>query len=232
MKTNNIIKILVIMVIILFIGLVATTIKLKTRDKSVENQGTPTVVDKNLGDIVRKPEEPTIQTPLEEIKDSNSVDKAPVIENKSTEEDEPSKEKTFKDEKTDSKDKPNKNKPNKEKPDKEKPDKEKPDKDKPNKDKPNKDDKKDNKKDKKDKKDKSKEEQAIVKPKYISKDEAIEIGLNKVGDGAKLIKIKSDLDDNPPKYDLKIILGNYEYEIEVHAITGSVIDFEKEEVDD
>lgn len=216
MKTNNILKIVIIMVIILSIGLVATTIKLKTRDKSIENQVTPTVVDKNSVDIVGKIEEPTIQTPLEEIKDNNPVDKAPVIENKPTEEDKPSKEETPKDEESDSKDKPNKDKPNKEDKKDNKKDKK---------------DKKDN-KDKKDKKDKSKEEQAMVKPKYISKDEATEIGLNKVGNGAKLIKIKSDFDDNPPKYDLKIILGNYEYEIEVHAITGAVIDFEKEEIDD
>jgi|LFRM01.1.fsa_nt_gb hypothetical protein len=75
-------------------------------------------------------------------------------------------------------------------------------------------------------------DKVIVKPKYITKDQAIQIGINKVGDGAKLIEIESDLDDNPPKYELEIQLGNYEYELEIHAITGSIIDFEKDEIDD
>lgn len=75
-------------------------------------------------------------------------------------------------------------------------------------------------------------DKVIVKPKYITKEQAIEIAINKVGAGAKLIEIESDLDDNPPKYELEIQLGNYEYEIEIHAITGSIIDFEKDEIDD
>ena len=91
---------------------------------------------------------------------------------------------------------------------------------------------KDNKKPKKDKNDKKEKEKPIVKSKYISQDKAIEIGLKKVGGGSKLIKVKSDLKDNPPKYELKITLGNYEYELEIHAITGAVIDFDKDEIDD
>lgn len=75
------------------------------------------------------------------------------------------------------------------------------------------------------------DDKVIVKPKYISKDEAIEIGLKKIGIGAILVEIDVELDDNPPKYELEIILGNYEYELEIHAITGAVIDFEKDEID-
>ena len=235
MKTNNMIKILVLIIIILSIGLLVTAIKLKTMDKSIVNKDTPVVVDKSSVDILEIPEdelvengeedkqdEPIVETPTEDIKENTPEDEEPPIDIKSTEEDKPSKDSKPsnqgkpKDEKPDNKDKPNKDKPSKE---------EKKDNKKDNKS-------KDNKKDKSDKKDKSKDEKAMVKPKYISKDEATKIGLNKVGPGAKLIKIKSDLDDNPPKYDLKIILGNYEYEIEIHAITGALIDFEKEEVDD
>lgn len=238
MKTNNIVKMLVILVIVLSIGLVITTIKLTTMGKGVVNKDTPIVVDKNPGDIVEKIKEygeksgekkvePIEEIPFEEIEDNpedNQGDKAPIIDNKPSEE----------------KEAPKENKPSKEeKPKKDNSNnKDKPDKDKPNKDKSNKDNKKDKKdkeekkNDKKDKKDKSKEEKAIVNPKYISTDEATKIGLNKVGDGAKLIKIESDLDDNPPKYNLEIILGNYEYEIEIHAITGAIIDFEKDEVED
>lgn len=75
------------------------------------------------------------------------------------------------------------------------------------------------------------EEKIIVSPKYISKEEAIAIGLKKVGVGSILVEIEEDLGDNPPKYELEIILGNYEYELEIHAITGAVIDFEKDEID-
>ena len=75
-------------------------------------------------------------------------------------------------------------------------------------------------------------DKVIVKPKYVTKDKAIEIGVNKVGVGSQLIEINSDLDDNPPKYELVIQLANYEYELEIHAITGAVIDFEKDEIDD
>ncbi len=75
-------------------------------------------------------------------------------------------------------------------------------------------------------------DKVIVKPKYISTEQAIEIGMNKVGIGAKLVEIKSELDDNPPKYELVIISGNHEYELEIHAITGSVIDFEKDDIHD
>lgn len=76
------------------------------------------------------------------------------------------------------------------------------------------------------------EEPVIVKPTFISSEEAIKIGKNKVGAEAKLMKVEADLDDNPPKYNIELVLGNYEYELEIHAITGAVIDFEKDEIDD
>lgn len=79
--------------------------------------------------------------------------------------------------------------------------------------------------------DKKDDNKTIVKSKYISKEEAIEIAMKKVGPGGSLVEIKSDLDDNPPKYELEIILGNYEYELEIHAITGAIIDFDKDEID-
>ncbi len=76
--------------------------------------------------------------------------------------------------------------------------------------------------------DKELKKDPIIKVKYITKDEAIEIGLKKLGSEAVLIDIESDLDDNPPKYELEFVLGKYEYEIEIHAITGAIIDFEKD----
>lgn len=75
-------------------------------------------------------------------------------------------------------------------------------------------------------------EPVIVESKFISSEEAIRIGKNKVGADSKLIKMEADLDDNPPKYNIELVLGNYEYELEIHAITGAVIDFERDEIDD
>lgn len=207
MKINNTVKkILIVVVIILSTGLTATTVKLISMDKRIEHQDTSKVVDKDVEKVIEEVKEDVIVDPPKK--------EDPVVN-------------TPKDEEIVKEDEPDKD----EKPDKE----DKKDK----KDKSDKEDKKD-KKDKKDKNDKNDKppkkdkpnDQAIVKSKYISKDEATEIGLNKVGVGAKLIKIKSDLEDNPPKYELQIILGDYEYELEIHAITGAVIDFEKEEIDD
>ena len=43
-----------------------------------------------------------------------------------------------------------------------------------------------------------------------------------------LKKIKFDKDNNPPKYEIEMYNENYEYEIEVHGITGAIIDFERD----
>lgn len=74
-------------------------------------------------------------------------------------------------------------------------------------------------------------EDEIVTTKYLSKKEAIEIAVSKVGMGAKVIEVDQSLDDNPPKYEIELILGAYEYEVEIHAITGAIIDFDKDDLD-
>ena len=159
MKTNNLIKILIIVVILLSIGLTATSIKLISLDKKVNNiENKPMVqnpIEEEPGVDESVIEEPIIEKPI--VVGPVEPNNPPVIKE-----------------------------PNK----------------------------------------------VIVKPKYISKEQAMEIGINKVGKGAKLILIESDLDNNPPKYELEIILDNYEYELEIHAITGAIIDFDKDEIDD
>ena len=167
MRTNKLINLLIIMVILLSIGITATSIKLISLEKKV---------DKIDSSIVKEPieeipvvEEPVMPNNPPVIEEPVEPDNPPVVENPVT----PI------------------NPPVIKEPDK-----------------------------------------VIVKPKYISKDKAIEIGVNKVGVGSQIIEINSDLDDNPPKYELVIQLGNYEYELEIHAITGAVIDFEKDEIDD
>ncbi|WFA08162.1 PepSY domain-containing protein [Tissierella sp. Yu-01] len=79
--------------------------------------------------------------------------------------------------------------------------------------------------------DDEKEQIAIVESKYISKDEAINIALKKIGKKSTLLEIEEEFDDNPPKYEIKIKKNKWEYEIEIHARTGAILDYEKEKVD-
>jgi uncharacterized membrane protein YkoI len=99
-------------------------------------------------------------------------------------------------------------------------------KDKENKDKVNKD--KGNKNSDKNHKKHKKEEKEVVKTNLISGDKAIKIALDKIGREANLDEMKLDKDDNPPKYEIEMYNDDYEYEIEIHAITGAILKFEKE----
>lgn len=251
MKANNTIKVLIVIIIVLSMSLIGTTIKLMSKDTWKLNQDTPTTIDKNSGNIAEivestkdseEKDNSIMEIPtIEEEKESNEEDldldkdkdkdKDTPKDTVSTEKDKPIKSENpnnkGQEDKDNNKDK-KENNDNKGKNDKE--DKKDKNDNNKNKDKNNKNDNngnkdKDNKKDKDDKK-------SIIKSSYISKDEATKIGIKKVGNGAKLKKIEADLDDNPPKYELEITLGKYKYELEIHAITGAVIDFEKDEKDD
>ncbi len=217
MKTTNLVKILIVIIMALSIGLIGTSIKLISKGKWISNQDTPTTANKNSKEIVREPNDKIVSSiPEIQIKEETKEHDVEI-------EKEEEKETTKKDSSNKNNDKKEEDKPEK----KDKKIKEE------KKDKKEKEDKKEKKEkeDKKDKKDK-RDKKSIVKPTYITKDEAIEIGIKKVGVGAKVIKVKSDLEDNPPKFELEIQLKNHEYELEIHAITGSIIDFEKEKIDD
>ena len=69
----------------------------------------------------------------------------------------------------------------------------------------------------------------IVNVKYITKEKAIEIALAKIGSKSTLDEIEFEQDDNPPKYEIEMYDDKYEYEIEIHAITGAVLEFERDE---
>ncbi|WMM24307.1 PepSY domain-containing protein [Tissierella sp. MB52-C2] len=73
-----------------------------------------------------------------------------------------------------------------------------------------------------------KEEKEVVKTNLISRDKAIKIALDKIGRDADLEEMELDKDDNPPKYEIEMYNDDYEYEIEIHAITGAILKFEKE----
>ena len=78
-------------------------------------------------------------------------------------------------------------------------------------------------------KDKNKKDKdQVLNVNYIKEEVAIQKALEKIGTTATLKKIKFDKDNNPPKYEIEMYNENYEYEIEVHGITGAIIDFERD----
>lgn len=62
----------------------------------------------------------------------------------------------------------------------------------------------------------------------ISLDAAKSIALAQVGSDAVILEAELDAEDNPPKYEITLIAGGYEYEIEIHAVTGAIIEMERE----
>lgn len=71
----------------------------------------------------------------------------------------------------------------------------------------------------------------VKEGKYITKEESIKIALAKIGKDAKLdeIELEDDDDDNDtPIYEIEMYDDNYEYELEIHAITGEILKFKKE----
>lgn len=65
-----------------------------------------------------------------------------------------------------------------------------------------------------------------VKKVAISRDEAKKIALKKVPN-AKVTKI--ELDDG--KYEVELVKGNYEYELEISAKTGKILEYERDDRD-
>ena len=66
---------------------------------------------------------------------------------------------------------------------------------------------------------------------YIGVERAKEIALANVP-GATVRKVEFDKDDGVPVYEVELIKEIYEYDIEIHAITGAVLDFDQELRDD
>lgn len=64
----------------------------------------------------------------------------------------------------------------------------------------------------------------------ISQDRAREIALAKVpgASAANVRKLKLDWDDGRPVYEVKIIVQNWEYELEIDAVSGKILEFESE----
>ena len=63
----------------------------------------------------------------------------------------------------------------------------------------------------------------------ISQDEAIQIAKSKAGSAAEVIEAELDEDDGRWHYELELRDDKFEYEVDVDAETGDIIDFEKDE---
>lgn len=78
-------------------------------------------------------------------------------------------------------------------------------------------------------KDKDKDKVVPMEKVYITQEKAIEIAKNKIGKNVKLEEIELDHDDGVPVYEIEMYDDEYEYEIEIHAITGEILEFEIDE---
>lgn len=67
--------------------------------------------------------------------------------------------------------------------------------------------------------------------KYIGTAKAKEIALKEVG-GGHVTKVEFDMDDGVPVYEVEIIKGEYEYDVEIHAKTGKVLEVDKDSIYD
>lgn len=79
-------------------------------------------------------------------------------------------------------------------------------------------------------KDKMKTKTNTANAKYITANEAIAIAL-KTAQGT-VTELELDDDDSRVHWEVEIEDGTYEYEFEIDAITGEILDFEKERDDD
>lgn len=66
----------------------------------------------------------------------------------------------------------------------------------------------------------------------ISLEDATKIALAQVASDAVIIESKLDRDDNTYEYEFKVTAGGFQYEIEINAVTGSVISLDKEDDSD
>lgn len=65
--------------------------------------------------------------------------------------------------------------------------------------------------------------------KYITKERAIEIAVKKIDNKkAKIEEIDFEYKKNPPVYEIEMEYDKYEYKIVINAITGQIVEFEKE----
>ncbi len=61
----------------------------------------------------------------------------------------------------------------------------------------------------------------------VTEAEAKEIALLKVPNG-EIVKLELDHDDGQANYEVEIVKDNYEHEIEINAVTGKIVEYERD----
>ena len=77
-----------------------------------------------------------------------------------------------------------------------------------------------------DKYDDDNNDRKISKRQIISDQEARKIALDAVGSGARITEFELDYDDDDAEYKIEIVKDGKEYEIEINAYTGEIVEFE------
>lgn len=65
----------------------------------------------------------------------------------------------------------------------------------------------------------------------ITREEAEQIALDHVGfapEQVQHLRTEYEIDDGVPQYDVEFLVGNWEYEFEIHAETGKILSFDKD----
>jgi uncharacterized membrane protein YkoI len=63
----------------------------------------------------------------------------------------------------------------------------------------------------------------------ISRDEAVRIAISQTGQSARVAEVELDEDDGRIIYEIELEGGPFEYELEIDAATGDILDFEKDD---
>jgi uncharacterized membrane protein YkoI len=76
------------------------------------------------------------------------------------------------------------------------------------------------------------EDQYSVSGQIISAAKARSIAITRVGEAAVIRKIELDYEDYPPVYSIELVLGNEQYQLEIHAVTSAILEFRHEYLED
>jgi uncharacterized membrane protein YkoI len=68
-------------------------------------------------------------------------------------------------------------------------------------------------------------------PGLITAEQAKAIALSQFDSNVSVLEVENHTDDSPPHYELELTDGYYDYALKIHAVTGAVIDYEREPVE-
>lgn len=66
---------------------------------------------------------------------------------------------------------------------------------------------------------------------YIGENKAKQIALNEVG-GGEVVKVEFDMDDGVPVYEVEIVEDDMEYDVKIHAVTGTILEIDVDSIYD